>query len=156
MKNWFIRAFWVLLLAVGGFALAQSPGLFITSPIGSEQVNVRNSGPQITSIFLTQARDAVGYSSQAPSTGFSLAFTQNQSLMVVSSASTLATGTITLSPNPYDGQQNCFYTRPIVTALTLAAGAGSATINNGVTATAALSKTCYLYALAANVWERSM
>ncbi len=150
-----IAAAALCIAALAGFAVAQTPSVFITSPVGSETIQARNSGAAITSIFLSQARDAVGFSTQAPSTGFSLAFTQYQSLMVISSASTLAAGTITLSPTPYNGQQNCFYTRPIVTSLTMAAGTGSATINNGLTATTALTQYCFVYSTTGNVWERS-
>ncbi len=151
----FIAAAFLGLAAIAGVAIAQTPSIFITSPVGSETIQARNSGAAITSIYLSQARDAVGFSTQAPSTGFSLAFTQYQSQMIISSASTLAAGTITLSPTPYNGQINCFYTKPIVTALTLAAGTGGATINDGVTATAALTRYCYIYSATGTVWNRA-
>lgn len=146
----------LLLACVAGVAVAQFPGLFIASPNGSESINVVNSGPQITSVFLKQIRDAAGYSIQSPSTGFSLSFGSGQSVMQIGGASTLAAGTITLTAAPVDGQVNCFYTKPIVTALTLQVASGSGqTLNDAVTATTATTRYCYLYSLTGTVWNRT-
>lgn len=135
-----------------GAALAQVPGLFITSPTGTEQVVVRNASPQVTNVYLRQMRDARGYSKQSPSTGFSLTFGVGQSEMQIGGSTTLATGTINLSAAPVDGKIECFFTQPAITALTLS-GNGH-TLNNAVTATAATTRYCYLYSLSNTTWDR--
>ena len=56
-------------LFLAGVAVAQSPSLFITSPNGTESIVVKNTGPQITSIYLRQARDASGYAVSTASSG---------------------------------------------------------------------------------------
>ena len=152
MKKIAVAGFAVVVL--GGIALAQAiPGLFIASPTGAEQINVVNTGPQIASVLLKQMRDAVGYSVQSPSTGFTLSFGAGQSLMQIGGSSTLATGTINLTASPVDGQKNCFYTKPAVTSLTLSASSGQ-TLNDAVTSTSATTQYCYLYSLASTTWNR--
>jgi hypothetical protein len=154
MKKW-LAAFAAVGLICAGAAFAQSfPGLFITSPIGTEQINVVNGGPSIASVFIRQVRDAAGYTTSTPSTGFTNAFAAGQSQMQIGGASTLATGTITLTALPVDGQMNCFYTKPAITALTLQVGTAGQTLNDAVTAAAATTRYCYLYTLATTTWNR--
>lgn len=139
-------------------ALAQAPGTpttAIASPTGLEQVEVSNPGPYIAILQGRQLRDAAGYTKQTPATAFTLAFAAGQSQMQIGGAATLATGTITLTAAPVDGQQNCFYTKPVVTALTLQVFAGSGqTLNDAVTATAATTRYCYIYSAGNSSWDR--
>lgn len=141
-----------VVLGLGHLALAQVPGLYIVSPNGSEQVNVLNAGPQIATVYLKQARDAAGYSKQSPTSG-TLTFAAGGSQMQIGGSSTITALTINLTQAPVDGQINCFYTKPAITTLTLAAASGQ-TLNDAVTSTSATTRTCYLYSLSNLSWDR--
>ena len=157
LSNPLIAAGLIVISAVG-LALAQPyfPNVFLTSPTGSEIVDVAGIGPGHESVYLTQFRDAAGYTKSTPATGFTASFASGKSLLDIVNPATDATGTINLAAKPVDGQQNCFYTKNIVTTLTLQVPAGStATLNDAVTATAALTRYCYLYSASNTTWDRS-
>lgn len=151
MKRWLLG-----LLAVGlvasGYSLAQVPGLFIASPNGTEQINVLNTGPQIASVFLRQARDAVGYSKQSPTSG-TVTFGTGQSQAQIGGGTTISTLTIALTAAPVDGMLNCFYTKPVVTTLTMSATSPQ-TLNDALTSTSATTRYCYLYSASNTTWDR--
>src|SRR6266404_5382976 len=98
---------------IAGVALAQVPGLFLTTLTGNEQINVLvpSTGtvvttPQIVSVKLAQIRDGSGYmAQQVPLTGFSLTVSNNVSMVTFKPAGTLSTGTITFPAIPFDGQR---------------------------------------------------
>jgi hypothetical protein len=142
-------------LLIAGVAVAQNPppGLFIASPNGTEQLNVYNTGPQITSVYLRQMRDAAGYSKNVPLTGFSLTFGNGQSIMEMAPAGTLSTGTITMAAGPVDGQRALIFSTQAVSTLTLAANTGQ-TINNAVTSLSANNAVEYLYSASNLTWDR--
>lgn len=141
---------------LSGMAFAQAlPGLFIASPTGSEAINVVNTGPQIASIFLKQARDATGYQKAVPLTAFTLSFGNAQSMLSINPAGTLATGTINLAALPVDGQMACIFSTATQTALTLQVPSGStATLNNAITAMTANTRYCYQYSASNTSWDR--
>ena len=149
MRKWLFGAALGLL---AGAALAQVPGLFIAAPVGSEQINVLNGGPQITTILLSQARDAVGFSKQSPTSG-TVSFSSYQSQMQIGGGTTISTLTIDLTLLPFNGQVNCFYTKPAITTLTLTAAAGQ-TLNDAVTSASATTRYCYLYSASNTSWDR--
>lgn len=94
------------------------------------------------------------YSKQSPTSG-TLTFQRGQSEMQIGGSSTISTLTIVLTPPPYayDGQLNCFYTKPIVTTLTLSATSPQ-TVNDAVTATTAITRYCYIYSASNQQWDR--
>jgi hypothetical protein len=95
----------------------------------------------------------VGYNKQSPSTGFSIAFGYGQSIMQIGGSATLASGTVTLASAPVDGQINCFYTKPAITALTVQVASGY-TLNDAVTSASATTRYCYLYSASNTTWDR--
>lgn len=151
MKKWLAG---LILAGVGiaGIAAAQFPGLFIASPNGSESINVVNAGPQITSVFLKQVRDAAGYSKASPTSG-TQTFAAGQSQMQIGGSSTITALTIALTAAPVDGQVNCFYSKPAITTLTLSASSPQ-TLNDAVTSASATTRYCYLYSLSNTTWDR--
>jgi hypothetical protein len=141
------------LLAGVGLAAAQQATNDLVSPTGTEAINTY-SNTLLSQVYSTQLRDAAGYSKQSPASGSTLTFAYGQSVMQIGGASTLATLTIKLAAAPVDGQVNCFYTKPAVTALTLSLSTVSQTLNDAVTATSATSRYCYLYSLGTTTWDR--
>lgn len=83
-----------------------------------------------------------------------MVFGKHQQEMQIGGTSTISALTITLNPNPDDGQVNCFYTKPIVTALTLSTPPTGQTLNDAVTATTATTRYCYLYSASNLTWDR--
>lgn len=94
------------------------------------------------------------YVKNIPLTGFSLAATKYQTLLVLNPAGTLAAGTVTLPPSPPDGLEFCIFSTQIVTALTLTP-VSPATVNNGITALTVNGRFCYLYSASDTKWDRS-
>lgn len=95
-----------------------------------------------------------GYSKQSPTSG-TLTFGRGQSEMQIGGSSTISTLTITLAPPAYayDGQMNCFYSKPAITTLTLQATSPQ-TLNDAVTSTSATTRYCYLFSASNNTWDR--
>lgn len=130
------------------------PGtLNITSPTGKEIISAAGVAPQSSRIILSQARDAAGYQKVVPLTAFTLTFGDNQSIMALNPAGTLATGTITLPANPVDGQRALIFSSQTQTALTLNANTGQS-INNAVTALTANVAVEYIYSASNTTWDR--
>ena len=100
-----------------------------------------------------QLTSQMGYQKNSPVTGFTYTFGNSQSLMVLTNAATVASGTIVLAAAPSDGDQNCLYAQNTVTALVVSAP--STTLNNAVTTIAGAAQVCYLYSLGTNTWDRS-
>ncbi len=107
----------------------------------------------VGSPYIPLPNGAEAYLKQSPVTGSTMAFTKGVSEMQVGGSSTIGALTIDLNTSPYDGQMNCFYTKPIVTALTLVAASGQ-TLNDAVTATAATTRYCYLFSNSNQSWDR--
>jgi hypothetical protein len=151
---------WLLAAGLAAFAasvaLAQNPGtggLNIPSPIGTEQINAENTGPQITWVYLSQVRDSVGYRVSAATSG-TVTFGSN-SLIMLTDATTITSLTIALTPAPQDGQNNCWFNKSAITTLTMSAS-GTQTIADGLTSTSAATRYCWTYDLATTTWNRSM
>jgi hypothetical protein len=137
-------------------AIAQNPGvggINIASPIGTEQVNAENTGPQITWVYLTQIRDSVGYAISAATSG-TVTFGAN-SLIVLTDATTISTLTIAFTPAPVDGQQNCWFNQSAISTLTMSATSPQ-TIKNGLTSTSATTRYCWVYQASTGNWNRSL
>lgn len=92
---------------------------------------------------------------EAPLTGASIVLADYVRYVVLDHAATIAALTITLPATPLDGQAVSIFSRSIVTALTLNAGAGE-TIAAGHTLTTltALTSVDYMYDLATTSWYR--
>ena len=108
MKRVLIATSFLLVAAI--WAAAQVPGLFIASPTGLEQINVLvpSSGtivtnPQIQTVTLNQARNAVGHALVAAGTTVTSVPTNAVAELIADGA--ITTWNVTL-PNPaYDGEQ---------------------------------------------------
>ena len=108
MKRVLIATSFLLVAAI--WAVAQVPGLFIASPTGLEQINVLVpspgtivTNPQIQTVTLNQARNAVGHALVAAGTTVTSAPTNAVAELIADGA--ITTWNITL-PNPaYDGEQ---------------------------------------------------
>lgn len=128
------------------------PGLYLTSPTGSEQINVLGLGPQIETINVRQVRDSVGYLKSAATSG-TVTFGANTSQIQLSDATTISTLTIALTAAPADGQVNCWYNKSAISTLTMTATSPQ-TLNDVLTSTSATTRYCYLYSLSNTTWDR--
>lgn len=90
---------------------------------------------------------------EVPLTGFSITL-DNNPVLVINPAGTLATGTVVFPTNPDDGQVIKLISTQTQTALTLTAGTND-TIANAVTALTALTAVEYSYRLANRTWYRT-
>ncbi len=117
-------------------------------PRGQPSAQAQYSLP---SLLTTQ----VGYQKNTTLTGFTYTFGNNQSLIVLTEAGTINSGTIVLAQAPSDGDQNCFYSQSQVTGITITALPSLAILNNAITQAVAASRYCYLYSLSNNAWDRS-
>lgn len=145
-------------LCLAGAALAQTtgfsiPGLFIASPTGSEQINVVNAGPQITTVLLRQLRDASGYQSQAQATTQTVTVASGTSVIALTGATAATSATINLPVVPVDGQRVLIFSQAGITTLTVTPATGQ-TISNAPTTLAANGSAEVLYQLASKVWIR--
>lgn len=95
-----------------------------------------------------------GYYKSSPATGFTYTFGSNVSKASFTPSTTLSTGTITMPANPNDGAQVCFWSKQIVSTLTVNSNTGQS-INDAVTTVAAAGHACYLYSLSNTTWDRS-
>jgi hypothetical protein len=99
------------------------------------------------------------YSYQVPLTGFSIAVPNFTSLLYLQPAGTLATGTVTMMPNPSDGQRFCFQSTQINTAITftLASGqnwGGTISPNPPTAYGTANTRLCWFWNAAQSTWFR--
>jgi len=156
MKKFLLPGALVALLVIAGIAAAQNPppALFIASPTGAEQINVVNTGPQITSILLSQARDAAGYSKLVPTTGQTLTVANNKSVVQLTPAGVLAALTFVTPAKPVDGQRLLFFTTQGITTFNLNANTGQ-TVNGNLAGTlSANGHVEYLYSASNTTWDR--
>lgn len=149
---------------LGGMALAQVPGLFITSPTGLEQIEVFvpstgtvTTGSQKVQITLNQARNAQGYTLVAAGTTISTQVANTASVLLATGA--ITTWNVNFATAPYDGlTMSVGCPGGNVTTLTAAATlpAGVTIVGAAVTSCTAATPTfsSWIYAAAANVWYR--
>lgn len=105
---------------------------------------------------LTVANTVVGSRSiQTPLTATAIVCADAVESLILDHAATIAALTITLPPTPADGTPFKLFSRSIVTALTLNAGAGETiATGHGLTALAALQNVEFVYDLASTKWYR--
>ncbi|MBL6938825.1 MAG: DUF2793 domain-containing protein [Alphaproteobacteria bacterium] len=96
----------------------------------------------------------LSYFYQAPASGFSLTIPDATGLLLLDPATTLATGAITMAPNPRDGQVCRIASSQAITALTLAANTGQ-TLSAALTTLAAGAFAEYTYRGANSSWYRT-
>ncbi len=90
---------------------------------------------------------------QTPVTGFSITIANNTSILMLTPAGTLATGTITMPTTPIQGQIIRVCTSQTVTALTVSANAGQ-TLTGAPTTITPQTGFAYIYNLASTQWIR--
>jgi hypothetical protein len=128
-------------------------GLAFAAGIALAQVGTIVS--YVGSPYIPLATGVAGYQKASPTSG-TMTFQKGQSEMVIGGSGTITALTIALNPAPYDGQKNCFYTKPAITTLTMSATLPTGvTLNDGVASTSATSQYCYLYSASNNAWDRS-
>lgn len=92
------------------------------------------------------------YSYNTPLTGATITMAAYERRCIINPAGTLAALTVNLPPNPVDGQVAGVATTQIVTALTVAAGTGGASIVGAPTTLAADATFTMLYRSASTTW----
>jgi hypothetical protein len=93
------------------------------------------------------------YTENIPVTGFSITCSNASSKLILNPAGTLATGTITLKPNPFDGEEYTISSSQTITLLTLSPNTGQ-TIRGTITTLAANSFARYVWLLGDAAWQR--
>jgi hypothetical protein len=87
----------------------------------------------------------------APSTGNTVAMANGASLLIVNSATLLATLNIVLPPAPVDGQRAVITTTNTITAVQITGG----TVRGGITTLSASGFVRYVYSAAVGAWVRT-
>lgn len=153
----------VVLMA--GYALAQVPGLYITSPTGLEQINVlvpstgtAITNPQIQTVTINQIRNSQGYTLVGAGTTVTTQIAGTSSILLATGA--ITTWNVNMPTAPSDGltvKIGC--PGGNVGTLTL-----TATLPTGVTVVGAANTSCtaatptdaaYIYAATPNIWYRT-
>lgn len=119
---------------------------------------VQNGNASAQSVFASpgQISGHTGYSQQTPLTAFAIVADNFQTLLFLTPAGTLATGTLTLPPNPGDGQNFCLQDNQTQTAITISPATGQ-TIGGGLAALTALVinvRYCWFYNQSGARWVR--
>jgi hypothetical protein len=159
-RSWLIKA-GILALIGAGAALAQVPGLFLSTLTGNEQVNVLVpstggvvTSPQVTSVRSSQLRDTAGYQKLVPTTGQTITAANNVSVIQLTPAGGLAALTINTPVSPWDGQRLQVFTTQTITTFNLTAS-GTQTVNGNLAgALAANGSVEYLYSASNTTWDR--
>lgn len=141
-----------------------SPGINISSPYDSSGNFYLNNfcGALISGWYLqgyqtqftvkgAEANDAYQYN--APTTGFSLTVDGSASYVILEPAGTLASGTITMSDIPVNGQKVIISSTQIITSLTVSPGSGQA-IMNAPTSLGAGEAVGWIYKGSNSTWYR--
>ena len=97
------------------------------------------------------------YSSQAPTTGFSITIGAGVKTLLLNPAGTLATGTVIMPASPIDGQEVRIASSKQITALTITPNAGQTLLNAFTGATLAAGfGLAYIYNLGSTRWENTL
>lgn len=157
----FSRAGLIAVLAavgLGSLALAQVPGLFIASPIGTEQIEVRvpsTTGvvisPQMTEVTVSQLRDASGYRVITQTSPITVNVPNGVSIVTLTGA-TSGNATVVMAPNPVDGQKITIYSQAGVGTLTLTANTGQTIGGTPATSITALDNVSLIYQASTATW----
>lgn len=149
-------------LVAGGFAQVTLPFLSVLSLRDAVPVIPRGS-PSAQSYYATPAQIAgqENYLYQVPVTAFTIVDPNFVSLLYLNPAGTLATGALTMMPNPSDGQKFCLQTTQTQTAITIQANTGqtlaAGTFGLGTpTALVANTRYCWLFIGPLSTWTRTL
>lgn len=113
--------------------------------------------PTAQSVYATpqQINGVVGYVNGGIAvTAWTYTMLNSQTNYFIQPAGTLATGVLTMAPNPSDGQRACFLSTQTQTAITWTANTNQ-TMNNAPTAGVAMTPACMQYSLASATWYRA-
>ena len=164
MKRVLIATSFLLVAAI--WAVAQVPGLFIASPTGLEQINVLvpSSGtivtnPQIQTVTLNQARNAVGHALVAAGTTVTSVPTNAVAELIADGA--ITTWNVKLPVAPWTGERiiiNCPGGTVSTLTITASLPAGVAIVGTNPTSCtsggAITNGSAWIYSTAANTWFR--
>lgn len=89
-----------------------------------------------------------------PLTAFTITPNNNTTLLFLSPAGTLATGTITFPAAPSDGETFCWMSTQTQTGVTMTANTGQSVVGTAVTAGVAGTQYCWTYVNATATWYR--
>lgn len=103
--------------------------------------------------LLRTVTDYASASRQVPTNGFSITYAVGIQVLTLDPAGVLATGTVTMPTQPYDGQRVEGSTTQTITAFTLSPNTGQ-TVKNAPTTLAAGSGYAYYYNLPLTTWYR--
>lgn len=156
----------LLLLTAGLALLAGASRAQFTNTPGTSLPKVQSVGPTdliqvipggvpgVQSQYATAAltNGIQGYQVVVPLTAFSLTFNNGQMWFLLQPAGTLATGTITMQPNPGDGQRACVRSTQTQTAITITANTGQTIGGTAVTALVANTTVCWTYQASVSTW----
>lgn len=99
------------------------------------------------------------YSYQVPLTAFAITPPAHTSLLYLNPAGTLATGALTMEPNPSDGQRLCVEDTQTQTAITVSANTGQTMLTSiglgAVTALVANTSVCWYFNAPLSGWIRT-
>ena len=175
MKKNLIAAALLFAAILGGSVAIQAqvsplPTVSTINPT-SDRVQVIPLGiPQAQSFFASPAElgatsltskvtptSAPGVGTGAYALGYVNYFTNYQTSLILSGASTMTYAYVVFAPNPSDGARECVFSKPAVTTLTFVTVNGSGqTISNAATSLSANSQTCFTYSASNLTWDRSM
>lgn len=142
--------------AMGVNAQVNAPQVSTINPTADLIQIVPRGQPSAQSRYATPALLAVtgGYYKSVPATGFTYTFGNNIRVAAFDPGATISTGTVTMSPNPSDGAEQCIFSTATITTLTVGANTGQ-TIADAATTITANGRICYLYSLSNATWNRS-
>jgi hypothetical protein len=145
-------------LALAGIAYAQSVPIPSAAPVtqGDYVQVIKNGAPSAQSSYAPAG--AIGsmdqYAFNTPLTGFTLTGTSYTSLLYLTPAGTLATGTVTMPAQENDGQRFCIASSQTQTALTVTANTGQTIVGTAVTALVIGTQVCWVYRASTLSWYR--
>lgn len=108
---------------------------------------------QQLSVFISHVTDYTEINLQVPLTGFSIAMTPTDKVLMLKPAGVLATGTVVLPASPYDGQSVQISSTKTITGFTLSPNDGE-TVFNAPTTLVGGSGFHYFYRATDNSWYR--
>ena len=162
IAGWVGKAAFIAAALGIGYALAQTPSLFLNSLTGNEQITVvePSSGlpavnPQILTVTANTLRNSTGYQLSSSTTGTVVTTVACDNLILTGAATTL---TVDLPPSPGDGalfSLNNGTSSNFSGTITVATTDGS-TISNGATAVnlGSAGSQEWQYVAATKVWYR--
>lgn len=145
-------------LALVGVALAQVIPVPSANPVGQGDLVqiLKNGAPSAQSVYAPAG--GIGsmdqYVFNTPLTGFTLTGTNYTSLLYLTPAGTLATGTVTMPALENDGQRFCIASSQTQTALTVTANTGQTIVGTAVTALVIGTQVCWVYRASTLSWYR--